>query len=140
MIQSGFQASAEPVLDSQDFDKQYQFVKRLIQELKEENHSSLRKELFGEEDQRPLSKKQLKELFRVLRKIERQCQECYAAPIPDELEGAIRSRDESAWLPWELEAIEKIDAWREEIQERKKQTRQMLTVALEKIRKGEKPA
>ena len=138
MLQSGFHASAEPVHDSQDFDQHYQYVKRLIREMKEENHASLRRELFGEEDQRPLSKQQLKDLFRALRKIERQCLECYAAPIPEELEGAIRSRDESAWLPWELEAIEKVDAWRAEIQERKKQTREMLTGTLEKIRKGAK--
>jgi hypothetical protein len=139
MIQSGIHASAEPLLESQDFDQHYRYVKKLIQELREDNHASLRKELFGEDEgDLTLDKKQMQSLFRVLRKVERHYRECCTAPIPKELEGSIRSRDDSEWLPWEMEAIEKVDAWRQELKEKKQEGRQMLLKALEKLRKGER--
>jgi hypothetical protein len=80
----------------------------------------------------------MKQLFRFLRKIEHHYEECCSPPIPDELEKSIRSRDSEDWLPWELEAIEKVDAWREELQDRKLLARQMFQGALEKVRNGEK--
>jgi len=34
------------------------------------------------------------------------------APVPAELEASIRIRKRSTWLPWEAEAIRKIERWR----------------------------
>ncbi len=36
-------------------------------------------------------------------------------PVPVELEASIRIRKRSTWLPWEAEAVRKIDRWREDI-------------------------
>ena len=136
MIQSGIHASPEPLLESHDFDQHHQYIKKLIQDLKEDNHASLRKELLGEDGVNlTLDKKQMQGLFRVLRKVERHYRELSTPPIPTELEGSIRSRDDSEWLPWEMEAIEKVDAWREELHEKKQEGREMLRKALEKLRK-----
>jgi hypothetical protein len=141
MIQSGMNASAEPLLNGRDAEQHYRYVKRLIQELKADDHTSLKKELFGEGGgHRAIDQKQIKELFRVLRKLERNLKECCTAPIPDELEGSIRSRDGSEWLPWEMEAIEKVDAWREEVQEKRMQARQILDQALDKLRQSQQPS
>lgn len=38
------------------------------------------------------------------------------APVPVELEASIRIRKRSTWLPWEAEAIHKIELWRDDIQ------------------------
>jgi len=39
-----------------------------------------------------------------------------APPVPAELEASIRIRKRSTWLPWESEAIRKIDRWRDDMQ------------------------
>ncbi len=36
-------------------------------------------------------------------------------PVPVELEASIRIRKRSTWLPWEAEAIRKIDRWRTDL-------------------------
>ncbi len=40
---------------------------------------------------------------------------CSPAPVPEELEASIRIRKRSTWLPWEAEAIRKIEKWREDL-------------------------
>jgi len=138
MTQSAFNASAGAPADSYDFSHNYRQLKKLIQDLKVEDNSSIRKEIFGEEERdRKLTKKQVKQLFRLLRKIEPHYEACWNPPIPEELESSIRCKDSARWLPWELEAIEKVDAWREDLQQRKLAARRMLEEALESIRKGE---
>jgi len=42
--------------------------------------------------------------------------DCLPAPVPVELEASIRIRKRSTWLPWEAEAMQKIELWREDIQ------------------------
>ena len=139
MSQSAFRASAGAFQENYDFNENYLYLKKLIQDLKHENGPSVKRELFGEEErERTLSKKQMKQLFRFLRKIEHHYEECCTPPIPEELEKSIRAKDSSRWLPWELEAIEKVDTWREELQERKHLARQLFQTALENIRRGEK--
>lgn len=139
MSQSAFHASAGDFLQSYDFNQNYSYLKKLIQELKVEDDRSVKRALFGEDEcERTLTKKQMKQLFRFLRKIEHHYEECCTPPIPAELEKSIRGRESDQWLPWELEAIEKVDAWREELQERKVVARQLFQKALEKVRNGEK--
>jgi transcriptional regulator with GAF, ATPase, and Fis domain len=135
MTQTAFDASADTLLDSNDFNQNYRNLKKLIHALRLENGNSVRKEIFGEEERsRTLTKKDMKELFRVLRKIQNHYEECLTPPIPQELEKSIRNRDSSDWLPWELEAIEKVDSWLEELQDKKKSARKMFLAALEKMR------
>jgi hypothetical protein len=42
--------------------------------------------------------------------------ECVAPPVPAELEASIRIRKRSTWLPWEAEAIRKIERWRGDVE------------------------
>jgi hypothetical protein len=137
MSQSAVQVSAGTFLDGYDFNQNYKYLKMLIQELKAENGSLLRKEIFGEESQAKLTKKQMKQLFRFLRKVENHYDACCTPPIPEELEQGIRSKDPSNWLPWEQEAIQKVDIWRAALQEQKAKAREMLRSTLEKVRRGE---
>ena len=139
MTQTALEASAGNLLDSYDFNQNYRYLKTLIQELKAENKEIVRKELFGEkEPERTITKRDMKLLFRFLRKIENHYEECNNAPIPPELEKSIRSKDESEWLPWEAEAIDKVEAWCEEVEEKKRTAREMLNKTLDRIRSGEK--
>lgn len=39
----------------------------------------------------------------------------YDPPVPAELEASIRIRTRSTWLPWEAEAIRKIERWRKDV-------------------------
>jgi len=41
--------------------------------------------------------------------------ECLMPPVPPELEASLRLRKRSTWLPWEAEAIRKIERWRADI-------------------------
>jgi len=140
MTQSASHASSGNFLDGYDFSGNYKYLKKLIEELKTEDSASVRRELFGEtETQRTLTKKQMKQVFRFLRKIEHHYEECCTPPIPEELETNIRKRETDEWLPWETEAIEKVDTWREALQGRRQNAREMFDKALERIRSGEMP-
>ncbi len=139
MTQSSSHVLLEARPEAPDFTSNFKYLKKLIQELKVENDSSLRRELFGEEEtERRLTKKEMKLLFKFMRKLETHYDESSTPPIPKELEKSIRNRDNSTWLPWESEAIQKIDAWRYETQEKRESARNMLNSALEKVRRGEK--
>jgi len=137
MSQSALDASPSTVLDTCDFDQNYRYLKMLLKELKSQNGTSVKKAIFGENRKsRALTKKQMKALAAFLRKIEHTYSECSTPPIPDELEEAIRGRDSDDWLPWELEAIEKVDAWREELHDRKRVALEMFSLTLQKVREG----
>ncbi len=41
--------------------------------------------------------------------------ECLEPPVPVELEASIRVKKKSTWLPWESEAIRKIELWRTDV-------------------------
>lgn len=139
MAHTAFHASAGNFLNSYDFNQNYLYLKSLIEELKTEDRNTVRERIFGEGERgRNLTKKEMKQLFRFLRKIENHYEECRTPPIPAELEKSIRSRETSDWLPWEQEAIEKVDGWRAQLKDRKLAARDMFNAALEKIRNGEK--
>ena len=68
---------AENLPETSDFNGNYTYLKRLIQDLKVENSDSLKKELFGDtEPVKPFSKKDMKQLFKFLRKIEHHYENC----------------------------------------------------------------
>jgi hypothetical protein len=56
--------------------------------------------------------KLVKSFFKALR---HRTPDCFSPPVPAELEASIRIRDKSTWLPWEAEAIQKIELWRGDI-------------------------
>jgi hypothetical protein len=137
MTETAFQLSSGTSPEVNDFNENYRHLKKLIQALRVENGNSIKRELFGEDErERSLSKKEIKSLFRSLRKLEQHYTECFTPPIPEELEQSIRMRDNSKWLPWEMEAIEKVEAWRAALSERKLQARRMFEGTIEKVRNG----
>ncbi len=133
MNQAAFHTSA-PVLESHDFNHNYRYIKKLIQALMAQNRGSLKRDMLSGNEHIPhLTKKEMLDLARVLRKIELQYAEYSKPPIPKALETSIRRRNEADWLPWEMEAIEKIDVWREGLETKKEKLQQMLNKALTKI-------
>lgn len=64
-----------------------------------------------------LTRKQSQQRNRLIRSILKRYDEILTPPVPLDLEIAIRSRDEDTWLPWEMEAIEKAEIWREEVRQ-----------------------
>ena len=80
----------------------------------------------GDERKRNLTKKEMEDLARALRKIELRYTEYAKPPIPKALETSIRRRNDADWLPWELEGIEKIEIWDNELETKKEKLQQML--------------
>jgi hypothetical protein len=62
-----------------------------------------------------LNRRQRLILSRLLRGFKYDDNEPFAPPVPPELEASLRLRKSSTWLPWEAEAIEKIERWRADI-------------------------
>jgi hypothetical protein len=133
MNQAAFHTSA-PALDSHDFNHNYRYIKKLIQALMAQNRGSLKRDMLSGNERIPhLTNKEMLDLARVLRKIELEYAEYCKPPIPKALETSIRRRNDADWLPWEMEAIEKIDVWREGLETKKEKIQQMLNKALTKI-------
>ncbi|MGO9121924.1 MAG: hypothetical protein ACLQPD_30475 [Desulfomonilaceae bacterium] len=133
MNQAAFHTSA-PALESHDFNHNYRYIKKLIQALMAQNRGSLKRDMLSGNEHIPhLTKKEMLDLARVLRKIELEYAEYSKPPIPKALETSIRRRNDADWLPWEMEAIEKIDVWREGLETKKEKLQQMLNKALTKI-------
>ena len=66
---------------------------------------------------RPLPKRDFQDLNRRVRNILKCFSSALTPPVPLDLEKSIRARSKDNWLPWEAEAIEKIEAWRAEVKE-----------------------
>lgn len=63
-----------------------------------------------------LNRRQLKILSQFIRSIGESDPESLSPPVPPELEASILVKKRSCWLPWEAEAIRKIERWRGDIQ------------------------
>jgi len=63
----------------------------------------------------PLTRKQFEERNRVVLDALGRFGDSLTPPVPPDLEKSIRSRKKESWLPWEAEAIGKVDDWREEL-------------------------
>ncbi len=64
-----------------------------------------------------LTKKQATERNRLVKSILQRFAKILTPPVPAELEEHIRSKDQTAWLPWEKEVMERLENWRDEINE-----------------------
>jgi len=62
-----------------------------------------------------LNRRQIRILNLFVRDLENSEPESLTPPVPAELEAAILVRKRSTWLPWEAEAIRKIERWREDL-------------------------
>ncbi|MDQ7782708.1 MAG: hypothetical protein RDU20_07505 [Desulfomonilaceae bacterium] len=102
-----------------EFGENYRFLSTLIT-CKERNNCAAEglDELLGEQFRRirgKLNRRQMSILNQYLKGGEGQDEESVAPPVPAELEASIRIRKRSTWLPWEAEAIRKIERWRGDI-------------------------
>jgi hypothetical protein len=62
-----------------------------------------------------LNRRQLKLLNDFMDGLRDDDADCFFAPVPEELEASIRIKKRSTWLPWEAEAIRKIERWRDDL-------------------------
>ncbi len=62
-----------------------------------------------------LNRRQVKILNILMKNLAVNDPESTEPPVPPELEASIRVRNRSTWLPWEAEAIRKIERWREDV-------------------------
>jgi hypothetical protein len=78
-----------------------------------------------------LTRKQVMEQNRLLKNILKRFSKILTPPVPLDLESHIKSKDETALLPWEAEALQKVRQWRNEIGEIRPQMMEELRRALE---------
>jgi hypothetical protein len=99
-----------------EFRENYRFLSELIN-CEEKNNSASRilqdlvKRRLSALDGK-LNRRQMKVLHCFLRSLEDRELDPVDPPVPSELEASIRVRKRSTWLPWEAEAIRKIERWR----------------------------
>jgi len=102
-----------------EFRENYRFLCELIN-CKQKNDKAARK-LASFQDRSPveltsrLNRRQAKIFKDFLKERASNPRESLWAPVPVELEASIRIRKRSTWLPWEAEAIHKIELWREDV-------------------------
>lgn len=63
----------------------------------------------------PLTRREFQDLNKSVKAVLTRFSQALTPPVPSDLEKSIRRRQPETWLPWELEAIEKIDNWRRKI-------------------------
>jgi hypothetical protein len=102
-----------------EFRENYKFLCELINCRQKNN--SITKRLEEVVDSRlcnlrgKLNRRQLQMVTRFLKEFDLEESECFAPPVPPELEASLRLRKRSTWLPWEAEAIRKIERWRADL-------------------------
>jgi hypothetical protein len=107
---------ADPSSIPGEFRENYRFLSELINCEEKNNTASKTLEQLVKRRLRSLDRKlnrrQMKVLHGFLRSLEDKEFDPVTPPVPSELEAAIRVRKRSTWLPWEAEAIRKIERWR----------------------------
>lgn len=99
-----------------EFRENYRFLTELID--CEEKNNSASKTLEDLVKRRlnslagKLNRRQIKILNDFLKTLQDRELEPIGPPVPSELEASIRVKKRSTWLPWEAEAIRKIERWR----------------------------
>lgn len=102
-----------------EFRENYRFLTELID--CEEKNNSASKTLEELVKRRlhslagKLNRRQMKILHEFLRSLEDKELDPIDPPVPSELEASIRVKRRSNWLPWEAEAIRKIERWRSDL-------------------------
>ncbi|MGA8832438.1 MAG: hypothetical protein ACLQT6_05195 [Desulfomonilaceae bacterium] len=102
-----------------EFRENYKFLSELIDCKEKNNTASKGLESMVEERLKVLrgrlNRRQLKILTDYLSQIEEEDDNLLAPPVPAELEASVRIRKRATWLPWEAEAIRKIERWRADV-------------------------
>lgn len=102
-----------------EFRENYRFLTELIN-IKDKNNSAAKK-LESLVEKRlyqirgKLNRRQMRILNQFLKAGNEEEGEYLSPPVPEELEASIRVKKRSVWLPWEAEAIRKIERWRSDL-------------------------
>jgi hypothetical protein len=104
-----------------EFRENYKFLSELIDCKEKNNIASMGLEFMAEERLRQLRGKLNRRQVKILSDYLSQADDLdcgsITPPVPAELEASIRIRKRGAWLPWEAEAIRKIERWRVDVGE-----------------------
>lgn len=102
-----------------DFTKNYKYLKQLINKALKEGTPLEDLHLVQKHPQKKqlkrLSRKDLLRLLATIRRIKERYQELLQCPVPWQLERDILAKDPEDRLPWEDEALEKIEQWRNDV-------------------------
>ncbi len=102
-----------------EFRENYRFLSELINCKQRNNSVTQNLEQFVLDPicsiRAKLNRRQRQILSRLLRGFQNDENEPCAPPVPPELEASLRLRSRTTWLPWEAEAIRKIERWRADI-------------------------
>ena len=113
-----------------DFNSNYRNLKRIINKALKEGTSLEELKLIPKNrsgtQPRQLSREDLLNLLHTIRRIKSRCQTLLQSPVPKELERDILAKSPESRLPWEEEALEKVEQWRKEVGAVRSQVRKEL--------------
>lgn len=114
-----------------DFTSNYRHLKRTIDRaLKEgtplEELQLIPRDHSSSRSHKKLSREDLLRLLHLIRSIKLRYQRLLECPVPKELERDILAKSSEERLPWETEALEKIDQWKRDVAAVRSDARQEL--------------
>lgn len=113
-----------------DFNSNYRHLKKLINTALNEGTPLEELRLIPKKPstapQRQLSREDLLKLLHIIRRIRTRYQRLLQSPVPRELERDIRAKTSDLRLPWENEALEKVEQWRRDVNAVRSQVRKEL--------------
>lgn len=113
-----------------DFTSNYRNLKRIINKALKEGTSLEELKLIPKtrsgKPSRQLSREDLLKLLQIIRRIKSRYQRLLQSPVPKELERDILAKSPQSRLPWEEEALEKIEQWRKDVSAVRSQVRKEL--------------
>jgi len=113
-----------------DFNSNYKRLKQIINKALKEGTPLEDLHLIprnpSSEKTRQLSKDDLIRLLHTIRRIKTRYQRLLQCPVPQELERDILAKAPEERLPWETEAIEKIEQWRMDVEKLRAQVQKEL--------------
>ncbi|MCX5874231.1 MAG: hypothetical protein NTY51_13505 [Deltaproteobacteria bacterium] len=100
-----------------DFESNYRNLKKIINTAIKNgvalDQLNLIPKTPSEKPPKNLSRDDLLRLLKLIRRIKSRCESLLEPPVPAELERDILAKSPDDRLPWETEALEKIEAWKE---------------------------
>jgi hypothetical protein len=119
MVKGGSLRRSGSDTQKKDARENYDYLKEIIKVASKngwdmESLGLVSKDLPSNPD-RPLTKKDYQDLNRSVGNALKRFDKALTPPVPLDLEESIRARKKENWLPWEAEAIEKIEAWRSDV-------------------------
>lgn len=113
-----------------DFNSNYKYLKDVINKAIKEGTPLEELQLVprhaSHKNPKQLSKEDLLKLLQAIRRIRTRYQRLLQSPVPKELERDILAKPPEQRLPWENEALEKVEQWREAVKKVRAQVQKEL--------------